>query len=269
MSHRAEAFTRSSEELPLHQVAAGLATQFVGRFILYRTWIGSTQDLARRAAEAGAPEGTLVLADAQGAGRGRLGRPWVSPPGRNLYLSLVLRPPTSCLKALALLAPLAVSRAVEEVTGLRPRIKWPNDILLGPRKLSGVLIDVGLQGRTVRYALVGIGLNVNLDPSAYPQIAALATSLRAELGGDVSRVEVLAALLNELEGLYLGAQRGEPVWRWWRERLETVGRWVRVRVGSTVEEGLAEDVAEDGSLLLRRADGSSLAIAAGEVTLAP
>ena len=149
--------------LNLALVEDSLRTIALGRRLVYLTSTHSTQDVARSEAEMGADEGTVVLAEEQTAGRGRLGRAWVSPAGRNIYLTLVLRPDVQHLKALTMIAPLAVARAVEEVTGLSPQLKWPNDILLSGRKLSGVLIDSEFSGSEVRYALVGIGLNVNFD----------------------------------------------------------------------------------------------------------
>jgi BirA family biotin operon repressor/biotin-[acetyl-CoA-carboxylase] ligase len=253
--------------LDLSRLQRQLRTEELGRRLIYYTSVGSTQDVARREADAGAPEGTLVLADEQTAGRGRLGRAWASPPGQNLYLTLVLRPPLAALKRLTMVAPLAVARAVAETTGLQVGIKWPNDVWVGRRKLSGVLLESEVQGDSVRYCLLGIGVNVNMDVAAVPELADIATSLRRELGREVSREEVLASLLNHLEVLYRGACRGEPVLEEWRACLITLGQEVTVRFGQQVEEGLAEDVDEEGRLLLRRRDGSRIAIEAGDVTL--
>ena len=251
--------------LNLSAVQQRLRTRIIGRNLIYYSSVGSTQDVARREAEASAPEGTAVVADEQTAGRGRLGRGWVSPPGMNLYLTLVLRPSMQRLRLLTIIAPLAVSLAVEETTGLAPGIKWPNDVLIAGRKLSGVLIDSELTGEEVRYALVGPGINVNLEVEGHAEIASVATSLRRELGREVSREEVLAVFLNYFEELYLGP--GEAAFQQWRRRLETLGQQVRVTSGDQVEEGLAEDVDVEGSLILRRSDGSRVRMAAGEVTL--
>src|SRR3990170_4882909 len=149
--------------LNLESLREQLKTTFVGRRIVYLATTPSTQDIARAEAEGGAPEGTAVLAEEQTAGRGRLGRSWVSPAGTNLYLTLVIRPTLERLRSLSIVAPLAVAQALEETTALGPRIKWPNDVLVGGRKLAGVLIDTELSGQSVRYSLVGIGVNVNLD----------------------------------------------------------------------------------------------------------
>jgi len=243
-----------------------LTTSFVGRRLEYRAALGSTQDLARELAQAGAAEGTVVLAGRQTAGRGRLSRSWISPRG-GLYLTIVLRPAAQQLKALMIIAALAVARAVERLTGLQTSLKWPNDVLVAGRKLSGILSESELVGEGVSYALVGMGVNVNADMAAYAEAAPLATSVMTELGREVSREALAAGILNEFEALYLAAQAGEPIDQEWRARLGTLGKEVRVRFGEQVEEGLAEDVDSDGSLILRRADGSRVTIAAGDVTL--
>ena len=243
-----------------------LTTSFVGRCLEYRAALGSTQDLARELAQAGAAEGTVVLAGRQTAGRGRLSRSWVSPRG-GLYLTVVLRPPAEHLKALVIIAALAVARGIERVAGLQTSLKWPNDVLVAGRKISGILSESELVGESVGYALVGIGVNVNADMAAYPESAPLATSVMTELGREVSREALAAGILSEFEALYLAAQAGEPIHREWRARLGTLGKEVQVRFGDQVEEGLAEDVDSDGNLILRRADGSRVTIAAGDVTL--
>jgi BirA family biotin operon repressor/biotin-[acetyl-CoA-carboxylase] ligase len=246
---------------------ARLATRFVGRRFLYHERLPSTQDVARQEAERGAPEGTTILADQQTAGRGRLGRQWVSPAGANLYFSVVLRPAVEHLRTLGMIWPLAICQAVGEVAGLSARVKWPNDVLVGTRKLAGVLIDSEFSGDRVDCAIAGIGLNVNLDVSAHEEIRDIATSISAELGREVAREDVLAAVLGRFEGLYEAARRGQPVHLAWKAHLDTLGRRVRVRSGERVEVGVAEDVEPNGALILRRPDGSRVRIEAGEVTL--
>jgi BirA family biotin operon repressor/biotin-[acetyl-CoA-carboxylase] ligase len=243
-----------------------LTTSFVGRRLEYRAALGSTQSLARELAQAGAAEGTVVVAGRQTAGQGRLGRYWVSPTG-GLYLTVVLRPPAEHLKALVIVAALAVARAIERLAGLETSLKWPNDVHVAGRKIAGILSESQLMGESVSYVLVGIGVNVNTDMAAYPATAPLATSMMTELGAEVSRETLAAGILNEFEALYLAALAGEPIDKEWRARLGMLGKEVRVRLGERIEEGLAEDVDRDGNLILRRADGSRLAIAAGDVTL--
>ena len=208
----------------------------------------------------------MVLAGRQTAGRGRLGRFWISPRG-GLYLTVVLRPSAEHLKSLVIIAALAVARAIEGLAGLQTSLKWPNDVLVAGRKIAGILSESELVGENVSHALVGIGVNVNADMAAYPETAPLATSVMTELGREVSREALAARLLNEFETLYLAAQAGKPMDEEWRARLGMLGKEVRVRFGEQVEEGLAEDVDIDGNLILRRADGSRVTIAAGDVTL--
>jgi BirA family biotin operon repressor/biotin-[acetyl-CoA-carboxylase] ligase len=244
-----------------------LKTRFIGRNILYYPVITSTMDEARVAAAEGAEEGTIVLADEQTAGKGRLKRQWFSPPGDSILLSIILRPELAHLSQLTMVAALAVAQTIEKVTGLGPAIKWPNDVLIEGRKVSGILIESQVQGGQVKCAIVGIGLNVNLDPSALPQTAIPATSLRAATGHEVSRLEVLTSLLQGFEELYQGLRRGEPIHQRWMGRLETLGKKVRVSLGDRVEEGYAESVDERGNLVLRRPDESLVTIVAGDVTL--
>ena len=243
-----------------------LRTRYLGRNLLYLETTSSTQDVARAEAERGGPVGTAVLAEEQTAGRGRLGRSWVSPAGKNIYVTLVMRPPAPKLRVLSIVSPLAIAEALEGI-GLAPRLKWPNDVLVGGRKIAGILIETELSGDDVKYALVGIGLNVNFDVGAVPEIAEIATSVRRELGRDASREELLAALLNAFEVRYEQALEGDAVFQAWRSRLETLGRRVRATLGERVEEGVAEDVDAEGNLLVRRNDGSLAVVEAGDVTL--
>jgi BirA family biotin operon repressor/biotin-[acetyl-CoA-carboxylase] ligase len=253
--------------LNLAAVEERLSTRFVGRRVVYLTSTGSTMDIARRKAEEGAVEGTVVLSEEQTKGRGRFDRVWVSPAGKNLYLTLIMRPSVERLRCLSIVSPLAMALAVEDVTGLAPRIKWPNDVLINDRKLSGILIESESSGASVRYALVGSGLNVNLDVENSAEIAEIATSLKRELGREVAREEMLAAFLNRFERLYKDAPVGDLVYQQWRSRLDTLGRDVSVRFREQVYEGLAEDVDSDGNLILREGDGTLRTVEAGEVTL--
>lgn len=256
-----------SREFSVEAFRSRLTTRYVGRRIFCYPSLPSTQEIARREAERHAPEGTAVLADEQTAGRGRLGRRWVSPPGANLYFSVVLRPRPAHLRALGMIWPLAICQALEETAGLSARIKWPNDVLVGPRKLAGVLIDSELSDGEVDYVIAGVGINVNFDVSRHEELRDIATSISAELGREVAREEVLAAVLGRFEALYEAARRGEPVHLDWKARLDTLGRRIRVSFGDSVEEGMAEDAEPDGSLVLRRPDGSRVRVEAGEVTL--
>jgi BirA family biotin operon repressor/biotin-[acetyl-CoA-carboxylase] ligase len=249
--------------LNVDQVSKQLTTRALGRKVVYLASTPSTMDAARAEAEAGAEEGLVVVAEEQTAGRGRFGRKWVSPAGQNLYFTLLLRPDVARLRTLSMAAPLAVCRGLEATTPLHPQIKWPNDVLIGGRKLSGILIESEFAGQAPRYALVGIGLNVNFR-TADTEVAAIATSIAQELGSVVSREDVLAAVLNALGKLYEG---GEDAYAGWRERLETLGREVTVTFRGETVAGMAEDVDGEGNLVVRTADGELRTFEAGEVSL--
>jgi len=244
-----------------------LRTKLIGQDILHYPTTPSTMDAAKQAIREGAAEGTVIIADHQTAGRGRLGREWLSPLDSGILLSIILYPKLEQLPRLTIAACLAVAQSIEKVSGLEPTIKWPNDVLIAGKKVSGILIESDAHGDRVNYAIVGIALNVNLDPTTIPEISETATSLKQMLGRKVSRREVLIVLLGEFEALYSALRRGEPIDREWRRRLETLGKNISVRCGDEVQEGVAEGVDEDGNLLLRHSDGSLATIAAGDVTL--
>ncbi len=257
------------EELSPENIKSGLRTAFIGQNVLYYPTIGSTNDVAREVAGRGAPEGTLVIADEQTAGKGRLGRRWLAPPGTSLLMSLLFYPDLAPSQAqrLTMLCSLAVVDGIRAVTGLRPQLKWPNDILINYKKVGGILTETGVTGDHLDYVVVGIGLNVNLEVSRIQEIAATATSLWQELGREVPRLRLLQEILERVEGRYQRLEAGESPYEEWASNLVTLGRRVRVTTPEGQEEGWAEGVDEDGALILRRGDGSMVLIAAGDVTL--
>jgi BirA family biotin operon repressor/biotin-[acetyl-CoA-carboxylase] ligase len=212
-------------------------------------------DVAKRKAQQGTIEGTVVIAEEQTAGKGRIKRPWLSPKG-NIALSIILYPSLAYLSSLIMVASLAVVHCIEKVTGLKSQIKWPNDVLVNGKKVCGILIESDVRGNIVDYAIIGIGININLRLSDFPGISPTATSLSDELGKEVSRLDVVRQLLVETERLYLALQAGESVYQEWRDNLATLGKKVSVKWGKTRHEGIAESVASDGSLLLRQSNGS-------------
>ena len=257
----------SEEQLSAESIRDALNTKYIGRPTLYYPSVTSTMDATKKAIANGAHEGLVILADEQTSGRGRLGREWVSPPDSSLMLSIILYPKLAQLQRLTMAACITIARCIEDVAYLETSIKWPNDVLIGGKKVSGVLIESDVAGDTVNYAIVGIALNINLDVESYPEIAAIATSLKRELGLHFSRLDVLVSLLGEFEAVYTDLCHGEPIENEWRRRLGTIGKKVTVRNGDVVREGVAEDVDGDGNLLLRRPDGSLDTISAGDVTL--
>ena len=246
---------------------AQLTTASFGRDLRFHPSVGSTMDVARDAARNGAAEGTLVAADEQTAGRGRLGRTWVTPPAVNLASTLLLRPPRAVLREVAMIAPLAIVRALEAVTGLRTDIKWPNDVQAGGKKIAGILIETDLGDERNEFVLVGAGINVNFDAAAYPEIAEIATSVAAEIGRQANREAILAAYILHFEKLYADAKAGDSARAAWRDRLVTLGQQVQATWPGGSAAGTAEDVDTDGALLVRTDAGALVRIEAGDVTL--
>ncbi len=247
-------------------IASNLETRFIGQRVIYYPRLASTMDVAKGEARQGATEGTVVVAGEQTVGRGRIRRSWLSPEG-SISLSIILYPSVLYLPSLIMLTALAVVHSIEKVTGLESQIKWPNDVLINGRKVCGVLVESGVRGDKVDYSIIGIGMNANFRVSDFPEISSTATSLSDELGCDVPCLGVIQCLLLEIEKLYLALQAGGSVYEEWRDSLVTLGRRVRVVSGDASYEGIAESVARDGSLMLRRADGSLTKIVAGDVAL--
>lgn len=243
-----------------------LRSERFGRNLIFEHTVGSTMDLARDAALYGALEGTLAVADEQTAGRGRLGRSWVSPPRVNLMSTLLLRPPPSVVRQVAMIAPLATAEAVEATAAVRCDIKWPNDVQVRGKKLAGILIETGGTNGAA-FVLVGTGINVNFDPRPHGEIREIATSLLSETGREHDREELLAAYLLAFERLYAGARGGASPRDRWRERLVTLGQPVTASWPGGSASGMAEDVDGDGSLLVRTENGALVRVEAGDVTL--
>jgi BirA family biotin operon repressor/biotin-[acetyl-CoA-carboxylase] ligase len=247
--------------------APNLTTRVFGRTLIFYDTVASTMDVARAQALGGAEEGTLALADEQTAGRGRMGRSWFAPPASNLLLTIVLRPPAHIVRRIAMIAPLAVCHAVEDIAGLRPDIKWPNDVQIAGKKLAGILIEQDTNHPARPFVLAGVGINVNFDPREHDEIRDTATSLCVELGREVEREPLLASFLVQFERLYDAAKRGESPYDAWRARLVTIGQPVTVTSPGNSIEGVAEDVDAEGALVVRTDDGQRVTIEAGDVTL--
>jgi BirA family biotin operon repressor/biotin-[acetyl-CoA-carboxylase] ligase len=250
-------------------------TGWVGSRIDYHAEVDSTNRVADALARAGAPEGTLVVADAQTAGRGRLGRSWFSPPGTSLFLSLVLRPEIRADAAHGYVFAAAVAVAEAATAWLPPgapvEIKWPNDVLVGGRKVSGINLPAQLDGDRVAWLVLGIGVNVNLLEADFPpELRAIATSLRIAAGSAQDRVAFAEELLERLEA-QIGRLREHglgPVLDLYRDYFRMRGS--RVRVGgpgvAREIEGIADGLAEDGALVVRTPAGLER-ILAGDVSL--
>jgi len=256
----------SPDRLFAGEVARQLNTKFIGRKIYYFEEISSTMDIATQLGMQGLPEGTLVLAEAQAKGRGRLGRSWLSPKYKGIYLSLILRPKILPNQApiLTLLAAVSICEAIKEITGLEVHIKWPNDILIHNKKLAGVLTELNAEMDETRFVVIGVGLNVNNDLKSLP---AGATSLKTQKKENLNRIELLQEILRRIEANYLLFQKraGLPIIEKWREYSITLGKMVKVVCHKEHIEGQAVDIDVDGGLLIRQDSGVVEKVMAGDV----
>ncbi|MDD5712063.1 MAG: biotin--[acetyl-CoA-carboxylase] ligase [Smithellaceae bacterium] len=235
------------------------------------TEVGSTNDEAFQLALAGCPEGTVAIADAQSKGKGRLLRSWQSPPGRNIYLSLVLRPAAPPVLAPQLTLTSGVAMAEVLLRHCRDvAIKWPNDITIGGRKVCGILTEMRTKGTGVDFVIVGIGLNVNMQKEEFDEAHRdLATSLRIEKGTELPRIELIRDMYNRLILWYRRWCREGfgPIRSRWLELASVSGKAIRVRFKDQLYEGLALGIDEYGALLIREESGAVRRILAGDASL--
>jgi BirA family biotin operon repressor/biotin-[acetyl-CoA-carboxylase] ligase len=277
-------------ELSVDAIACARRTRRLGWPVIFFERVGSTNDVAHQQALSGSPEGLLVVADEQTAGRGRMGRSWWAPRGSSLLFSLLLRPtiPTAQAGQLTMCLGLGAVEAIEVVTALRPALKWPNDLLLDSRKLGGMLAELRTAGDRVEYAVLGLGLNVNgeFDEDRW-------TSLSSVLGRAVDRVLLLAEILARCEAWYerlapaeeeAGSPKPEPggwkaedksgrsmggeqIHAAWAAQLDTLGRYVTVSGPAGQLRGRAVGVSPHGSLLLEKEDGETCEVWGGDVSV--
>ena len=255
-----------SNLLSPEMIQSGLPTRFIGQKIIYYSKVDSTMEAAKQEALWGCQAGTVVIAGEQTAGRGRLHRTWLSPSG-NLAFSVVLRPNFSYLPYMIMLASLSVIYGIRTTTGLRPQIKWPNDVLIGEKKICGILIENDIRKNVLKHMVIGIGINVNFKIDKRSEISPIATSLSDQLHQPVSSLEVLRAILIEMDRLYSDLPQGDLLFIQWKNNLVTLGQQIQVNMGNQIYQGLAESVNDDGSLMLRQKDGRLVNIVAGDVML--
>ena len=261
--------SRPDKLLP-SELAPLLGTRLIGRTIIHREETASTADLARQLIGRGAAEGTVVIAERQTAARGRMGRAWRTTPGKAIALSVILYPtfPPAEAPLLSLGVGLAAARAVENAAGVRPQLKWPNDVYLNGRKLGGILVEMAGELDRVRWTVASIGLNVN-NSFAGTELAGRATSLRAELGGKVSRRLAAAALISELDRVYTVLRQDGFSWlpAAFAEYDMLAGRQVEVSVPGSAIRGVAGGIDELGRLLVKDSGGCQRTLFSGEATL--
>jgi BirA family biotin operon repressor/biotin-[acetyl-CoA-carboxylase] ligase len=251
-----------------------LKTKTFGRVIRFYREVESTNDVAFDLAKEGAAEGTVVIADTQTKGRGRLQRKWISPPGFNLYMSIIFRPSISSKDAtiLTLVSSIALFETVNS-HGIKSQIKWPNDLLINRRKVAGVLTEMEPDGERVEFVLVGLGVNLNMTREVMNnlmgEVSEIATSVREELGREVDRSEFAANLINLLEKWYdeFNSKGKSNIIGEWKKRWGDLNKRVRVRIDGNVIEGIAYDLDQNGFLLIKKDNGEIERIIAGDVTV--
>jgi BirA family biotin operon repressor/biotin-[acetyl-CoA-carboxylase] ligase len=264
-----------TEEFSTKGIQRAITTKWLGKSFHYLPATGSTNELLKEMAAAGRPAGTMVLTDFQSQGKGRLDRRWEAPAGTSLLVSLLFRPdwPAEQATWLTMIAGLAAATAVQQLSRLNVRLKWPNDLVVQLQgqwhKLGGLLLEGSFIHGRLNYAILGSGINVNIPPEQLPAADTPATSLFAASGQPVSRLSLLNSYLNQMETLYDPAESGRSPQPAWSELLITLGQPVRVS-GLALEqplEGTAEGVDNWGRLLVRDSDGRLHSLSAGDVSL--
>ena len=260
--------TVESGDLSSLAVFAGLRSDFWKKIIRHES-INSTNEFALSLR--GPESGTVIIADSQARGRGRRGRVWISPPGSNIYMSAVLKPEIAVrdVAFLTVAAALACAFALRSKTGLNVNIKWPNDLMVSGKKIGGILTELRSGQDKINFAVIGIGINVNSRDEDFPgALVNIATSIKEVTGKYFSRSGIIAEILNELERWYkklMGDGRFLLLEEW--KRLScTIGKEVRVTLCNEVIAGFAEDIDEEGMLVLKLASGERRRISAGDLT---
>ncbi len=258
-------------DLPVPWELVGvLRTLFVGKHVMFREMVDSTQNLAVSLADRHDSHGAVVIAEQQMSGRGRQKRKWLSPKG-GVWLSVVLKPniPTTKITLLPFVAALAACDAIR-ATGLDAQLKWPNDVMISGKKVAGILLDISAESAQVNYAVIGIGINANVDSAAISARldGVKITSISDELGRSVSRLDLVKALLENLERYYLEMEERGPIaiLQKWKKNSEMLGHKVTVTQNNRTVRGVAADVNDDGSLLLRTSDGD-INIVSGDINI--
>ncbi len=263
---------KTPEKITADEIRLGLKTEFIGRNIYYEESVESTQKIAHRLANEDVPEGTTVIAEEQFSGRGRMERKWHSPKYTGIWMSLILRPNIPLTKApqLTLLTAVAVVQAIEEITGLTPEIKWPNDILMNGKKVTGILTELQAEADRIHSVIIGIGINVNQKNDDFPtELQETASSLLIEKGEPISRAELIKSIFLYIEkwyGIYL--EKGfSAIKLLWESYAVSIGKHLKARTLTEVIEGKALGITEDGVLLLEDKNGAIRHIYSADIEL--
>ena len=254
------------DKLLAREIQYGLETKYLGKDVVHYDSIESTMDAAFRLGMDGAEEGTLVCAEEQTKGKGRLGRLWLSPKSKGIYMSLILRPPLASteISKLTLLSAVATCEAIKKVSGVQAAIKWPNDLLVNDKKIAGILTEMSAEMDKVRFIVIGIGINVNTD---HNQLLDTATSIKEEARTRISRVKLVQEILLSFEYWYdsLKADGFTPAITRWKQLSGTLGRRVRIVEANIEIEGEAVDLDEYGGLIIRNDQGDTIKRMTGDI----
>lgn len=272
LPHYGYSYIKSTSLLVPEEITVGLGNHIIGKHVLHHNEVTSTQDVADKLARGGAEEGLVVIAEKQTSGRGRRGRTWSSPDKSGIYLSVLLRPDLKPIHIIQipLVAGVAVARAIQSITPLKPSIKWPNDIYIGNKKVAGILTEVNCDIDTVHYIVLGIGINVNTSTASFPKsIKTIATSISSEHKQKISRVSLLRQFLVEFEKVYIEfiAHGFSAIAPQWKNYNNTIGSHIKVSEGSKVITGKALDIDDDGFLIIESDDGEIKRIINADVSL--
>ena len=260
-----------SDVLSKEELESSLKTCWAGKEVLYFDRTDSTNIQARLAGEAGAPHGTLAVAEIQDGGRGRRGRNWISPAGVGIWMSLLLRPGISPISAstLTLVMALAAQKGIKEATGIESQIKWPNDLVLNKKKICGILTEMGTEFMEIRYVVMGTGINVNQED--FPEeIRKTATSLYMETGKKYHRSRIIERILEALEeyyGIFVQTEDMSALLEEYNEKLVNRGQEVCVLDPKGEYRGLCRGITKTGGLLVELPDGTVTEVISGEVSV--
>lgn len=270
----------TSDLLNLHELSYGLKAKKIGSSIKYLDIVDSTNTYAKRLAQEGCPEGTVVVAERQTGGKGRLGRTWESIGNSNIYMSIVLKPSMAPeqVQIITLAAAVAVIRAIKSTTGIKAGIKWPNDVILDGKKVCGILTEMSSEMDRINFVVVGIGINVNQDEKDFPEeLKVKATSLKAfinktkqqETRPYFKRSDIIKEVIYEMEQQYekINNSRVSEIIEEWKRHSVTIGKEVKVISRNIEYVGIAEGVTEDGRLVVKCNDGVRKEILSGEVSI--
>lgn len=251
-----------------HKLKDKLNTRYIGKEIHYFREVDSTNEVAKKLAREGAPEGTIIIAESQSRGKGRRGKKWISPLG-GAWLSIILRPNTLPINApqLTFIAGVAAAQTIKDEYGLDAGIKWPNDVLIDNKKVCGVLTEISTEIDTIDYIVTGIGIDANIDVNLLPpELRDTTTSIKSELDHDISRMILVQKFLGNFETMYDEFNKGnfQEILRKWRQLSKTIGRQVEIRKGTEFVRGEAVGVNSKGALILELEDGTLQKIISGE-----